>query len=431
MYAYMPPSPLSEKLSAQITKIERVVRTDLSYLAAGGSWLALNQVGIALISLAVSIAFAHFVSKEAYGTYRFLLSVFWILTAFSLSGIPTAVTQAVARGFEGAYQKGFALSLLWSIPLFLIAAGTSVYYFANGNAVLGWGAVIIALLGPLIQPSFLYGAFLEGKRDFRLMTIFGILLNAFSAVLLCATMLVTQNPLAFVAAYLLGNIIPGIGFYYLTRHLYRPNQQTNPEVTLLSLHFSAMNFLATISQQIDKLLIFHYLGAAQLAVYSFAIAVPEQVKSAINSVSNLAFPKFAQRSIREIMHNLWRRMWIFTAAMAAVTVGYLVFARLGFEIVFPRYLDSVFYSQVYAVSLLFISNTIPPTILQAHAAKKELYIFNIATPIVQIAALVFFTIGYGLLGAVVARIVSRFFNLVLGTWLVRSYAQSAPEPTQP
>jgi O-antigen/teichoic acid export membrane protein len=393
-------------------------RTDLSYVFRNGTWLTIGQVIVALTAFLLSIAFAHFVSKNTYGTYRYLLSILWIVAAFSFTGLPTAVTQAVARGFEGAYRKSFRLGLIWSFPMALIAFGTSAYYLFVGNTELGYGLLVIGLLGPLMQPSLLYAAFLEGKKDFRRYALYGFILAIVPAVLALGAMFILPNPLTFLIVYLVGNVGTGFFFDYLVFRIYKPSHEVNPELQNLGLHFSAMNILAALAQQVDKISVYHYLGATELAIYSFAIALPEQIKGVFNNVATIAFPKFSNRSLEDIKTNFWGRMGLYTLILIVIAVLYILAAPLIFHTFFPEYADAIVYSQIFAVSLVVISNTVPLTLLQAHAAKRELYIFNIVSPVIQIVSLIFFTICWGLLGTVLARILTRAVNVVLLAGLV-------------
>jgi O-antigen/teichoic acid export membrane protein len=338
------------------------------------------------------------------------LSVFWTLSAFSLTGLSTAATQAIARGDEGVYKRSFKLTVLGSLPISLISVPASAYYFIQHNQTLGFGLLLIALVGPFMQASFLFGIYLEAKREFRLYSLFGIILNLFPALLLLGTMFVSQDPLVFFGIYLLGNVIIGLLFGLWVYKRFKPNTKEAPDFFRNGSHFSAMNVLATISQQIDKLLVFHFLGAAQLAVYTFALAFPEQIKGLLNNIATLAFPKFSQRTPQEIEANLWHRLAYYTGFLALATIFYVALAPLFFQLFLPAYTDAIWYSQLFALSLMFVSNTIPLTVLQAQAAKRELYIFNIASPIVLIGTLVACTIFYGLLGVIVARIIGRVFS---------------------
>ena len=403
---------------------EQYAKTDLMYLTKNASWLTISQISISAFALLTSIAFAHFIPKEVYGSYRYLLSLFWTLTTFSLTGIPTALARAIAKGEDGAYKESIRLSLIWSGPMILISLGLAVYYFAQGNLLLFSGALIIAIIGPLMQPTYLFGSFLEGKRAFRATAIAGIVLNLVPMLALIGTMFVSKNPLSFLAVYLIANagMAALISWYIWKKH--RPTEH-KPTESLFSLgaHFSAMNILAGIAGQIDRLLVFHYLGAIELAVYSFAIALPDQIKSMSNNIATIAFPKFASRPFSEIRETLSHRLGGFTLLMAALAGVYICIAPLAFHIFFPAYGEAVFYSQIYALALIPLASIFPMTALQAHAANKELYILNIVSSVFQIGILFPAIAYYGLLGAVVARILSRTFNLVLSIALTTIYSR--------
>lgn len=401
--------------------IERITKTDLAYLATGGFWLTIDQIAGALIAFVLSIAFAHFVAPEVYGTYRYLIATFWTLAAFTLTGIPTALSQAVARGYDGALKRSFRWSLLGGIPLFFIALAMSGYYFIAGNSTLSLGLLAIALLGPLVQPAHLFGPYLAGKKDFRMMTILGVIFSLIPAVCLLGGMYVTADPLSFFLIYLAANVVTGLGLCVLTIRIYRPHNTINTDFRSLSGHFSLMNLLSTIAAQIDKLVVFHYLGAVELAVYSFAVAMPEQVKGMLGAVSVLALPKFATRSIQDIRQNFWNRLLLFSGILLLASLAYILIAPLAFDIFFPKYTSAVVYSQLFALSLILTSVSLPNTLLQAKGAKRELYAFNIISPVFQITALILLTALYGLLGTIIARIIGRAFSLLLCSLLAYLY----------
>jgi O-antigen/teichoic acid export membrane protein len=157
---------LRNRIYSLLRTSEKYTKTDMVYLAKGGFWLGFGQVGISFIAFILSITFARYVSKEVYGTYRFLLSLFWTLTAFSFTGLSAAVVRAIAQGKEGAYRQSFKYSIIGSAPMSAIAFGIAYYHFYHTNSTLGLGALAIAILGPLFQLAYLYGSFLEGKKDF-------------------------------------------------------------------------------------------------------------------------------------------------------------------------------------------------------------------------------------------------------------------------
>lgn len=400
---------------------EKYTRTDMVYLAKGGFWLSFGQIGISVIAFILSITFARYVSKEVYGTYRFLLSLFWTLTAFSFSGLSSAVVRAIAQGKEGAYKQSFKYTIIGSIPMSLIACGISIYHFSHNNSILGFGALLIGILGPFFQLAYLYGSFLEGKKEFRYNSLFGIILNGIPAIALIASTFFVQNSLTFFLIYLLTHILTGSSLCFFTFRKFKPNTIKSDNLLEVGAHFSAMNILATISAQIDQLLTFHYLGAAQLAIYSFTKAIPDQLLALFNTAPSLAFPKFANRAAHEIAQTFWRKIIGFTLFAGLTSISFYFAAPYIFEYIFPKYIDSIFYTQIYAFALIPIATIIPVTVLQAHTAKRELYIFNIASATFNIVALIILIPKYFILGAVIAKIVSRVFNFALSSFLVSRF----------
>ena len=397
---------------------EKYTKTDMVYLAKGGFWLTAEQIVIGLTAFGVSIAFARFVPKSIYGTYRFLLSLFWTLTAFSLTGIPAALNRAVARNEEGAYRQAIPFSLLGSLPMSFIAAGIAAYYLFLGQTILGYGALAISLGGPFFQAGYLFASFLAGKKDFRRASLFGIALSLVPAVTLVTIMPFASTPLSFFIAYLASNIAIAAVLSMIVFRTYRPNRVMSTEFRNLSWHFSAVNILNTLATQVDQLFVFHFLGATDLAIYSIATTFPDQMRSMATNLTSLAFPKFVRRSIGEIRQMLWHRIALITAFAGLGIAIYFFAAPFLFHLFYPAYADSIFYSQLYAFSLVALGSMIPSTVLQAHAAKRELYAFNITSATVHITFMLLGILWYGLIGLIGARILSRVFNLALGTTLL-------------
>ncbi len=417
-------TPIPAEKSASrglIAHLERVTKTDLSYLTKGGFWLTLDEAAGALAALLLSVAFAYFLPKEVYGTYRYLVALFWVLTALTMTGLPSVISRSVARGKEGAFRSSFKFSIVWGLPLAALATAGSAYYYWQGNMELVSGLLIIAALGPFMQAAILWSSYFTGKKDFRSLALCGALFAFIPALTLLGTMYAVENPLLLLAAYLGSTVATGLCISLYIFLVRKPNTAEDPEYKNLGWHFSAMNLLATVAQQVDKIVVFHYLGAAQLAVYALATALPEQIKNVFGSVTTLALPKFIERPYAEIQKTFWYRLWGFTGVLTIAAVGYALLAPFVFAVFFPAYHDAILYSQIFALALIPTGNTISIALLQAHKAKRELYVFNVLSPVFQITSLVVLTSMYGLMGAVVARIIARFLSFVLAGILVQAY----------
>lgn len=398
---------------------ERYVKTDMVYLIKGSFWLSIGQVVAALSSFVLAVALANFLPQNVYGLYKYVLSAAGIVWAFSLTGLSAAIIRDVARGKEGALQQGFKTNLKWSIPIVVISFSGAAYYWWNNNTTLALAFLIIGLFSPILNSANLYGAFLNGKQQFKENTILWSLGTIITTATIIGTAFYTDSPAILILSYFLSNTITNALVYVYVIRIHKPNETTSKETISYGKHLSFINILGGIATQIDKILIFHFLGAVELAVYSFATAVPEQIKGLFKNVAKLAFPKFSQRSLADIQSGgLRKKMLYFGILTAIAAIFYIALAPLMYKIFFPQYLESIFYSQIFAISILAVTSNIPVTILQSQAIKSKLYKHSILVNSFQIITNLLFISLFGIMGAVIAGIINRFTNLIISYYLV-------------
>jgi O-antigen/teichoic acid export membrane protein len=127
----------------------------------------------------------------------------------------------------------------------------------------------------------------------------------------------------------------------------KPNSKTELGTISYGKHLSLMGVIGLVAGQIDKILIFHFLGAAELAIYSIAIAPPEQIKALLKNIKNLALPKFSEKSISEIKKTIYQKMAKLFLILIFIVGIYWFIAPYIFKMFFPQYLESLFYSQIF------------------------------------------------------------------------------------
>jgi O-antigen/teichoic acid export membrane protein len=405
---------------------EKLFKTDMVYLAKGGFWATFAQFFVSLSSFGLAVAFAHFVSKEAYGEYKYVLSIVGILGAFTLSGLGQAVLRSVSRGFEGTLHYAFWKNIRWSVLFFILALAGSVYYFANGNTSLGTSLLFAGALWPFWSSTNLYGSYLIGKKDFRRSALyFDILGNIFPAAALIVAMFLTEKPMWLVIVYIASNTLIGLILYRRVTGIYKPNTEVDGEALTYGKHLSFINVVNNIAANIDQVLVFQYIGAAELAIYNFALAIPNQAKGPLKNLANLMFPKFVERDEKEIQAGMRHKYILMFLAGLTLAAGYIIAAPYIFDILFPQYSESVIYSQIFAISFLSITFNPADTYLAAKKKIREQYIGSILTSILQIGAVCIGVIYWGLLGLVVARVCVRFIS----NWISASLYIYATRPS--
>ncbi len=408
---------MKNKAYRLLKRSEKFFKTDMIYLAKGGFWLSFGKgVGI-VASLILSVAFANLLPPDVYGNYRFVLSIAGIVGAFTLSGMGTAIVQAVARGYEGALRTGFVTHLKWSVGIAIASFAAATYYFINDNLTLATSLLIVGTLSPFLESFKLYGSFLTGKKEFRTATLYGMFRKFVPLVALVTTLFLIDNVVIIVLVYFASHTLTAAIFYTITLKKFAPHAEVDQSTISYSKHLSAMNVIGRVAANIDKILIFHYLGAAQLAVYSFALSPPKQLQNLNGIISTLATPKLSARSIEELKTTLSRKVGFLFLVIAVMVGIYIIFAPFLYQLLFPQYLESVIFSQVFALTLLFVPDMFFRQTFIAHMKKQQLYTLKITTPVMKIILLAVLLPFYGIWGAIAAILSTRILNSIATFYL--------------
>lgn len=409
-----------QKVYTLLRKSEKYTKTDMVYLAKGGSWLMSGQFITTIFSLILSVAFANLLPKEVFGNYKFILSLAGIISAFTLTGIGTAVIQSVARGYEGALKTGFWIQLKWSIFIILASLTGAIYYFLNDNNLTAISLLVIGSTYPIITSSSLYSGFLTGKKNFKLIALLNIFRNVLPVILLLITVFLTQDTLVIIFVYFISNTLASIYSYLIVIKKYKPKQKTDKEMVSYGKHLSIINIISAVAMQIDKILVFHFLGAAQLAIYAFAIMIPNHIHGLFKNISVLAFPRFSQQNKFELKKSLPSKTFKLFIFSLLISILYIIFSPFIFKLIFPLYLDSIIYTQFFAINIILTGGLlISSTFIQSQKLIKETYIISIFKNILKISLLYFLIPVYGIIGAILGILIPRFISLFLSFALIK------------
>lgn len=393
-------------------------KTDMVYLASGGFWLVLGQAISSLAALTLAVAFANLIPPETYGTYKYILSLAGLFALFSLPGMNTAFVYATAQGKESTMYAVTRSRVLHASIGSIFAFIGSAYYFFNGNTQLSLALLVIAAALPLFDTFTSYLSYLIGKRRFDLRTKYHAFTQILSTLTLLTTILFTDNLIIILAAYFIPLAsIRAILHYHIARTIpHISSEEEKEEVKGYGKHLTIMQILGTVASEVDKILIWKFLGPVQVAVYTFALAIPEQIKGPLKGVGELAFPKFAAQTPEQIKENLpalWRKIALYAFGLLGISLIYILVAPYIFAFLFPQYMESVSYSQWFALSIVASAASVPAALLTAQKETKTQYIISSVQPIITIGLLVLLIPLYGIMGAISALIMSRFISLAM------------------
>jgi O-antigen/teichoic acid export membrane protein len=404
---------IKEFIYRTLKRSERYTKTDMIYLARGGFWLNAGQVVSALAGLVLAVAFANLVPKEIFGTYKFVLAIAGIVGAFSLSGMGNAIVRSIVHGHEGSLVQGTKTHLKWGFVVVGLSLAGSLYYFLNENILLASSLVIVAIFTPLTLATALYDSFLAGRKDFKASALYSAARAVAHALFILGAILITDNILIIVLVYFLSQ---SAVLFLLYRHVlvrHKPNSKTDPGTISHAKHLSLMNVMGALSAHIDKVLVFHFVGAVSLAVYAFASTPVLQLQGLAKILRTLALPKLSKRGIAELKSAMPHKLVVTSMASIGLAAVYIILAPLIYSLLFPQYIESVLFSQVLAVTLIFSPAVLIGETLIAHRKTKELYVVRTVIPIVKIALLFLLLPPYGIWGAVLAILISKTLNAIM------------------
>ena len=402
---------LKNKTYSFLRSSERWTHADMIYLAKGGVWLGVGQAITMISAFLSSVAFANLLPVETYGIYKYIFSLIAIISIPTLSGVSTAIIQAVSSGSEATLFTATRTKMRWGILSALLSIALAVYYYIGGNISLSVCFFVAAIFLPLTDPLNAYTSYLNGKKNFKLITKFNIINQFVVLAVMAVTIWRTNNIWLIILLYYLVNTTANAFFYYLTLRLDPPNKKIDKEAISYGKHLTVMNIIAIIAGQVDKIFIWHYLGAAKLAVYALSMAPIDQINSGLlkNTIA-LAMPKLSANEGEALKKTFPPKVLKFTALTMLAALIYIILAPIIYKLLFPKYLASIIYTRFYAITLAILPLSLFNTALTAQKQKKKLYFISYSASIIKIILLAILLPKYGVAGAIGAIIGSLLYN---------------------
>lgn len=412
---------MKEKIKNWLLWSQQYTQIDMLYVARGGFWSSLSFGVNSVLSLVLLIAFANLISKETYGIYKYILSLAHSLSFLTLTGMNMAVKQAVAAGREEVLPYAVKKQLKWNLLFLLGASALGSYYIFKGNHLFGASIFILGATYPLYAAFSTYGIYLSGKKQFKRNAVYGILGGAFYFVSMLAALFLTKNIMVLIAVYGISNLLPATFFYWLVLRSEKFKEAAlkhEKEVFRYGGHLTFVNVFSTISQNMDKILVFQFLGPVSLAVYSIASVIPERISGFMKNFMTIIFPKLSERTIEEIRPVFYKRVFQSMAVGGAAALVFIVSAPFIFKIFFPQYLDSLFYARLLSLSFVFLgpANYVG-NVFYAKKMIKTIYYSSITANILRMVLFVVLGWYFGIMGMIAATLLTYAAGTVFNFFL--------------
>lgn len=421
-----------EKLKIKIYKLlrwsEKYTKTDMVYFARSNFWLTLGRIIAVASGFSLTIAFANLLSPTNFGTYKYVLAAAGIISALSLNGLGAAVLRSVGKGKKHVVPKTFKIGVIWSIPASIMALCGSLFYFINGNIQLGTAFVFIAVTNPFLSNLGISKVLFSGIGDFKQATLFNIPRTVVPVLAIIITLFATQNVLAVLFVYFLSNAITGWVIYKISLKKLAISEKTEgvQETVQYGKHLSILGGIQIITNYIDQLLLWHFVGPVALATYAIAFGPTREMRTFIDNIAAIAFPKFAAKNAQTAVKNIPRRTKQLFILLLGITILYIIIAPFLFKIFFPKYISAIFISQLLVISILFQPRNLADILLFAHGGVKDRYIITIPSQIIKLILLLILIPTFGLMGAVSAILLSELGSVFVIVYAYKRFSKSLP-----
>jgi O-antigen/teichoic acid export membrane protein len=350
----------------------------LSYFIKNGAWVFLGNVFLSIFAFATTATLAHILSKEVFGTYRYLLTIIPILAVFTLPDMGPSITRAIAKRLPVNLKE-----IVWEKIKFgaigsLIATIISVYYFINLNPTLGYLFLTTAFFIPFFDVFLIYINALYGNKQFKLATIYNISSRLITMVVLLAVAFLTTNIILILVAYFLTQIIPQFFIFQLVKN--KNIIQTSSTDTSVIKYGKQLTFIGTISvitASMDKLVVWHFFDAEVLAIYTVALLIAWEGSRMIESLSTVILPFLAEATDKKNITKVLRKIPLLSIFLILCSVFTASIIPFLFPIIFPNYIDSINLAVLSCVLLVFLPlNSILYRYLVAEAFINKMIILQ-------------------------------------------------------
>lgn len=397
-----------------LRRSEKYTQTDMVYLAKGGFWLTFGQAISAASAFVLAIIFANLLPQYIYGNYKYVMSIAGILAIFTLPGINTAITQAVAKNEKVNTKSLSKFKIKYGLIASAISLAIGIYYFVKDNNIFAACFSILAILIPLTESFTLYAATLNGLQFFKKLNIRNSIIIIIHSLVLGISLIFTQNIIILISLNFSVLLILRFVVSHITEKENPSQDDKNTDIKKYGQHLSIAQSINTIGSQIDKILIYQYLGAAELAIYFMAITPVDQVKQVVKNIVPLTLPKLSQRSDKELDKSLGKKL-IMTGISGILLTGiYIILAPIFFKYFVPQYIDSTPFSITFSIMILLQSiSSMLASVLRAQKMTKIIHQNTIIQNILLILLMISMGYYYGIMGVILAKLIAMMVSIII------------------
>lgn len=289
-------------------------------IVSGMMWSFSEKIAAQVVSVVVSIILARLLMPDDYGVVAIVYIFTVIAEIFVTSGLGTALIQkkdADDTDFSTLFWCNLILSLILYLVLFFLAPVIAYFY---DNALLTSVIRVLGIKLPVSAVNSIQYAYVSRKMEFRKFFFATSIGTVVSAVVGISMAYSGFGVWSLVAQYLTNSVIDTSVLFLVNK--WHPNfvfsiQRAKPLIKY-GWKILATDFIGTVFNQLNALIIGKAYTPADLAYYTQGNKIPDLVNNNINSsLSAVLFPAFSLSNDIEEIKRIRRK--------CLMIMGYVVF----------------------------------------------------------------------------------------------------------
>ncbi|MDD5089335.1 MAG: oligosaccharide flippase family protein [Candidatus Wallbacteria bacterium] len=403
---------------------QEIIKT-ATFLVRKASPVITSNIVTSILAAVSNFMFLSLISARTFGQFKYFQAFLPLLAIFSAQGISIALEQDFARKKYGEFGKAVAMQIRFSLAgiTLLFATGAYFYHLRNFNQCAA--AVLAAVLYiPYFVFPTAYSCY-SGKKMFSSVGFFFSLRALLQHTTVIALILLTrsENALLYIAAILVVPSIFNTAVYVITvrKKEFFTNTETGGAVGY-GLKISLGSVLCESLAEVDKLLLKHFGGYQEVAIYSAAQIIIRLVKifqKNIASVIRIMFCSFD--SLQENWQKIRLRVAVlYLLSIASALIVNLLYPLVG-KLLFPEsYRESLIISQIMLFAYISFGqgSMIFPGILLVHKKMKEYLIFSNLCTFLRTGLMLIFVPMFLSYGVVCSSIIFFLCTPFIGVYLI-------------
>src|SRR4030042_6349600 len=224
----------------------------------------------------LNVLLVRFLSFEDLGNYKLFFSVLNILILFSINGLGTSVTKAVAKRFSVFFKKAVYVSALFSLIASALLIVLAFSYYKDHS--IKWALLLSSFIVPIYYGFNTWEPYYYGKRGFKTVFLLNALIGGTRFVVCAAILFFYRSYFYAIIAYLLiVSLYNLIFFFWIVRRIKPEKIDKEKEKDYLKHGFrlTGSSAISVIATNIERIILNSVSGATMVGIYSVVEVFPK------------------------------------------------------------------------------------------------------------------------------------------------------------